>query len=164
MEIRHARVEFGDFRKEFFIVELGPRAGIVALQRGRVLLTRQYRYLIDGYSWEIPGGKVDKGETPETAAVRECIEETGVRCSDLKPLVDYYPGLDNFNNRTTLFYSETTEAIVPFRSNPSEVVEIAWIELRECIERVYQGEFLDALTVTGLLAYAARLPQHNARR
>jgi ADP-ribose pyrophosphatase len=147
MEIRHARVEFGDFRKEFFIVELGPRAGIVALQRGRVLLTRQYRYLIDGYSWEIPGGKVDKGETPETAAVRECIEETGVRCSDLKPLVAYYPGLDNFNNRTTLFYSET-----------------AWIELRECIERVYQGEFLDALTVTGLLAYAARLPQHNARR
>src|SRR5437764_2006476 len=28
--------------------------------------------------WEFPGGKIEPGESPEAAAVRECLEETGV--------------------------------------------------------------------------------------
>jgi mutator protein MutT len=36
--------------------------------------------------WEFPGGKIQPGETPEAAAVRECLEETGIA---VEPLFRY---------------------------------------------------------------------------
>lgn len=162
MDVRHTRADFGAFRKDYYVVELGPRAGIVALRDGCVLMTRQYRFLIDDYSWEIPGGRVDAGESPEVAAVRECVEETGIRCSELQPLVVYYPGLDNFNNRTTLFCSEKVEVAAPFVADDAEVVEIRWIPVDTCLDMIFHGEILDALTVTGLLAYQTRMRQSKA--
>lgn len=157
MEVNHTKADFGEFSKEYFVVDLGPRAGVVATREGNVLMTRQYRFLIDGMSWEIPGGKVEPGETPEQAAARECLEETGVRCRNFKPLVVYYPGLDNFNNRTTVLYSEDVEDAVPFSADAAEVTEIAWISFSECLQMVFKGEILDALTISGLLAYQGRI-------
>jgi ADP-ribose diphosphatase len=155
MEIRQTHADFGSFTKDYFVIELGPRVGIVAIKEDCILLTRQYRFLIDRLSWEIPGGRVDEGETPETAGVRECLEETGIECCGLRKLVEYYPGLDNFNNRTTVFLSEQTRALREFSGVASEVTEIRWVPLPEALRMVFDGEILDALTVTGLLAYKA---------
>ncbi len=162
MKIHHTQANFGDFHKDYFVVDLGPRAGIVILQNDQVLLTRQYRFLIDDYSWEIPGGRVDEGETPEFAATRECLEETGLRCVDLKPLVVYYPGLDNFDNRTSLFYCDQPEIVCPFVAKDAEVVEIRWFDFATSLDMVFAGEILDALTIAGLLACHARIAQSTA--
>lgn len=164
MEVNHTRADFGAFTKDYFVIELGPRAGVVAVRNGEVLLARQYRFLIDAMSWEIPGGKTEPGESPADAAVRECREETGITCRNVKPLVVYYPGLDNFNNRTTLLYSEDIEVTAPFVGDASEVTEIAWVGLERCIDMVRRGEILDALTVTGLLAYRCLAAGKAGRR
>ena len=166
MDVVHTKANFGEFQKDYYVIELGPRAGIIAVRNGAVLLTRQYRFLIDAQSWEIPGGRVDKGETPEVAAARECVEETGIECSNLERLVEYYPGLDNFNNRTTIFASTHTRMVAEFKGEPSEVTEIRWFPLDAALKMVFSGEILDALTVTALLAYKAGylLPQQTANR
>jgi len=156
MEVVHTKADFGAFHKDYFVIELGPRAGVIAVKSGTVLLTKQYRFLIDGQSWEIPGGRVDRGETPEIAAARECLEETGIACNNLERLVEYYPGLDNFNNRTTIFASTDTHTAAEFVSEPAEVTEIRWFALGLALKMVFSGEILDALTVTALLAYKAR--------
>ena len=46
---------------------------------GKVVLVRQYRHGAQRVTLEIPGGLVDPGEDPATAALRECLEETGYR-------------------------------------------------------------------------------------
>ena len=50
----------------------------VAVEGGRVLLCRRKRGALEGMKWEFPGGKVEKGETPEAALVRELREELNV--------------------------------------------------------------------------------------
>jgi len=154
MEIRHTRADFGEFAKDYYVVHFGPRVGVVALHEDKVLLVRQYRFLVNGMSWEIPGGKVEPDETPEVAGARECLEETGVKCAGLKKLVAYYPGIDNVENRTTLLYSDQVEIPKSFTRNAAEVEEIAWIPFDECLAMVADERILDALTVVGILSYA----------
>ena len=77
LRIVRVPVEFADFAKTFYVSEYGPRVGVLILKGEKALLVRQYRLLIDGLSWEIPGGKADADESLEEAAARECLEETG---------------------------------------------------------------------------------------
>lgn len=153
MEVRHTRAEFGSFTKDYFVVHFGPRVGVIIVKDGKVLLVRQYRFLIDGLSWEIPGGTVDAGETLEQAALRECKEETGLACCNLRKLAVYYPGLDNVENRTTIFLAEDDGRFSNFSANEAEVEDLMWIPLNECMRMIRDEEILDAMSVTGLMAY-----------
>jgi ADP-ribose pyrophosphatase len=126
---------------------------VVAVRDNRVLLVRQYRLLADAVTLEIPGGKVDDGEDPAEAVARECREETGYACADLQPLLTYYPGLDNVENRTSLFVSREVRRVAEFRSNPGEVLGFDWVEIDNCLELIFRGQMMDALTVTGILGF-----------
>jgi len=102
---------------------------------------------------ELPGGTVEKNESPEEAIKRECFEETGILMKNLQPLVEYYPGLDNVDNKTNIYYSEEIEKTRKFQAEIGEVVEILWVPLQNCLKRIYQGQLIDALTIIGVLAY-----------
>jgi len=158
--------DFGSFAKDYYVVDFGSRAGLVAVSDGRVLLTAQYRFLLDRVAWEIPGGRVDDGESPEQTAQRECLEETGFSCDDLHPLVTYRPGLDNVENLTSVFYSERVEARRPFQPDPAEVLSLAWVPLEDCVSLILEQRIVDALTISAVLAYrcvVARRGKGNGR-
>jgi 8-oxo-dGTP diphosphatase len=57
-------------------------------RNGSVLMQRRPCEAVHGALWEFPGGKVDKGESPESALVRELREELAidVEPGDLEPL------------------------------------------------------------------------------
>jgi len=91
MEIYHQHANFGSFAKDYFVVNFRRRSGVVMLNEGKVLLVRQYRFLVNEQSWELPGGTITDSEDLEQGLARECVEETGIRPRGLRHLIDYYP-------------------------------------------------------------------------
>lgn len=65
---------------DFYIKKEGPAVGILALTKNNeVILVKQFRPGPNEILDELPGGYIDKDETPEQAAERELLEETGYK-------------------------------------------------------------------------------------
>lgn len=63
--------------------------GILQAPDGRVLMAERTRTQLSAGFWELPGGKVDPGETPAQAATRELAEEIGVTALAVRPWIRY---------------------------------------------------------------------------
>jgi ADP-ribose pyrophosphatase len=77
---------------EVQIVRHSPSVVIIPVREdGRVILVRQYRASLDRELWEFPAGRMDEGETPEEAVVRESEEEIGLVPRRLERIRGLYP-------------------------------------------------------------------------
>lgn len=157
--ITHREADFGAFRKEYFVNDTGRRVGVIVEGPEGILLTRQYRLLIDDLSWEIPGGRMEENEDAEAAARRECAEETGVQCLSLHPLIQFHPGLDTYHNPTQVFFSREFEIEAAHVPDPQEVAEKHWVRLEQCFEMIKRGEIKDSLSLISLFAYQKFQPR-----
>lgn len=132
--------------------------GIVAIDRGRVLLVRQMRHAPGETMLEIPAGKLDvAGERPEVTAVRELEEETGHTCESVELLTSFYnsPGYSDELFRVYLAAGIRRIADPPSHDS-GEPISIEWVDLGDAIARVTSGEVRDAKTIIGLLLVKLR--------
>lgn len=121
-----------------------------------VLMIRQYRYATGGWLLEIPAGKLEPDEKPETCAVRETEEETGFRPSKLEPLGWIWTTPGFCDEKIWLFLAtdleETRQGL-----DEDEVLELERIPLKEAVDRAVRGEIHDGKTVCALLRAARHL-------
>ena len=69
-----------------------PAVGVVPVREdGALLLVNQYRFTTRTRDWELPAGRMEVGETPAEAALRELREETGHLAKKIEPLGHYHP-------------------------------------------------------------------------
>jgi len=138
-------------------------AAVVSLDaEERVCLLRQYRYVADGWLWELPAGKLEPQEPPLVTAQRELEEEAGLRAAHWSSLGSCLSSPGVFSEVLHLFLArELTAARAAPEAN--EVLEVHWVPLQEACARALDGDIRDAKTVIGLLRAAHQL-RRPARR
>lgn len=108
-------------------------AGGVILEDGKVLLI-QMRNLKGQEVWTFPKGHLDPGETPEQAALREVLEETGWACEIVSPLhtARYSFSREGFpvDKDVKWFLVKRTGGDGRPRT-PDEVLQMKWVTLAE---------------------------------
>lgn len=130
--------------------------GVVALDaEDRVLLVGQWRYPLERYSWEIPEGGGDPGESPFEAMRRELREEAQVDARVWEPLAFFHTSNSSTDEEAFLFLAQDLE---PAHGEAEEDEELALFRepFEACLRRVLHGEITDGLTVVALLALQAR--------
>lgn len=135
------------------IVQHGGSAVMMPVDdRGRILLVRQYRLPARQYLWELPAGRVDKGETVLQAAKRELGEETGYRAKKWSKLAMFWPSPGFLAEKMTIFLA--TE-LTPGEQHvmEDERIETRWFTSRELDKLIGDGKIPDAKTQIGFLTW-----------
>jgi ADP-ribose pyrophosphatase len=121
-----------------------------------VLLIHQFRHATGGHILEVPAGKLDPGETPETCAARELEEEAGQRAGRLEALgwIWTTPG---FTDERIFLFAAFDLAPVSQQLGADEVIEVLRVPFAEALARVWGGEINDGKSALALLHAAHRL-------
>jgi 8-oxo-dGTP pyrophosphatase MutT (NUDIX family) len=136
------------------IVRHPPSVVLIPVQDdGRVVLIRQYRPSLGTILWELPAGSVNPGETPESAAARECEEEIGLFPHAVERLRGMFPA-PGFCDEELIFFRvsglRTPAADSPHRPDEDEDIVPVAMALDEARALVAGGEIVDLKTAYGL--------------
>jgi 8-oxo-dGTP pyrophosphatase MutT (NUDIX family) len=126
-------------------------AAVVALDaQERVCLLRQYRYVADGWLWELPAGKLEPAEPPLATAQRELVEEAGVRAQRWRALGTLLSSPGVFSERLHLFLAQDLSPAAAAHER-AEVIEIHWLPLEQVCAWALDGTLADAKSAMGVL-------------
>ena len=119
---------------------------------GEVLLIWRHRFITGRWGWELPAGRIDPGEDPISAAVREVHEETGWRVHSPRLLCSLAttPGLADQRSHVIHAHADTRDSTP---SDPDEAAEIRWWPPADLDKLLRAGDIDDAFTLVGLLRY-----------
>ena len=144
--------------KRFSLIECVDWVNVIALtDTGRVVLIRQYRPGTNQVCLEIPGGMMEPGEDPCTAAARELAEETGYTGGSLQVLGRVAPNPAIQNNALYTVLARGVALTRPPAPDDGEVLTVETCALADCQRRILTGEIDHALVVVAFAHLALRL-------
>jgi len=118
-------------------------------ENGLIWFVRQYRHATGKLLLELPAGTLEAGEQPEACALRELREETGMACSHLLKVGEFYlaPG---YSTEYMYIFKATGLYPSPLPGDPDEFLSIEKIPLEQAFQMAVKGEIQDSKSLVGL--------------
>ena len=134
------------------IVKHPGAVAVMAIREGKLLVVEQYRKPLEKSQVEIPAGKLEPGEDPTEAALRELEEETGYRTKELLPVCSFYtsPG---FADEILHLYAAVELEQGKVNPDEDEFLEISAITPEEADRYIAEGRISDAKTILAVYAW-----------
>lgn len=130
--------------------EIVNHPGAVAIipinDNGELLLVRQFRKALEKEIYEIPAGKLEKGENPDACALRELEEETGFKSDVLEKVASFYTSPGFADELIHIYY---TKSLIKGKEqlDEDEFLDLVPVSLDEARSMVSDGRIHDAKTV-----------------
>ena len=119
-------------------------AAVLVVNGDHVLVTRQYRYPIDRWIFDLPAGGAEDGEEPIDTARRELEEEAGIVPVSLVPLHTFLLNPGRTSWPVHLFFSSGVATTgIAARDDPAEQVSAVWLRVEELNSLIARGEIVD---------------------
>lgn len=152
LHIRRDTVRLPDGGEAFREVVDHP-GGVCVLaldEQGRALLVSQFRYPNEKVLWEVPAGKLEFGEDPAQAAIRELKEETGAVAGEFTSLGELYP-TPAYSGEIIRMYFARELTFGEAHLDEDEFLNVERVPFERLVERVLSGEIKDAKTIAAVL-------------
>ena len=142
--------------REFVVINAPDWVNVVALTPERhIVLVRQFRYGIDEFSLEIPGGVIEPGEDPMLAGVRELQEETGYTGAPAKRLGIVYPNPAMQSNRCHFVFVEQAVKSHALQWDADEEIQVLTLPAEEVLAMAHSGGIMHSLVLNALMLFEA---------
>jgi 8-oxo-dGTP pyrophosphatase MutT (NUDIX family) len=149
---------------DFYILESADWVNVIALTPEReVVLVRQYRHGSGTVSLEIPGGLVESGDSPHSAALRELEEETGYCGGTTLYLGAVSPNPAIQNNVCHTYLVSEVRAGSPQNLDDKEDIETVLEPLDRIPDLIRAGSIDHSLVLSAFFLYFLRHPGGTGR-
>lgn len=132
------------------VVEHSGGSAILCEKDGKILLVKQFRYPYKEELWEIPAGKLNKGENPDITAIRELEEEGGIIASKVEKIFDIYPS-PGYTDEIIRIYRAVEFKEGVQHLDQDEFLRVGWFDKTTLRQMIENGEIKDGKTVIALL-------------
>lgn len=122
------------------------------LDDNTILMEKQFRYAYDEVLYELPAGKLEKGENPKEAALRELEEETGYKAQSIQEYGLMYPSC-GYTNEIIYLYVASNLKQTKQKLDVDESLTYYPISLDEAKDMVDKGIIKDAKSIILILKY-----------
>jgi ADP-ribose pyrophosphatase len=124
-----------------FVRHPGASAVVPVDAEDRVCVVRQYRHAVGDFLWEIPAGKLDKGEAPEAC---------GITARRWTPMGMFFPAPGIFTEIIHLYLARELDLGVA-TPDADEELELQWLPIDDALRKVQTGQWNDGKTAMALL-------------
>lgn len=143
--------------QKMIILQSKDAVNVVAISPQKtIVFVRQYRFGIEDFTLELPGGLVNHDEERMPAVKRELREETGYVSDQWEELGKIASNPVFMDSYIYHYLAENANAKFDLALDDGEDVEIVEIPLEEVKKMLYAGKFLHPHTVSALILYFAR--------
>lgn len=140
----------GDMAQREVVDHTGGVAVVGLTDNNEILLVRQFRYPYKETIYEIPAGKLERGEDPYEAGKREFLEECGATAEVFERLGEIYPSPGYCGEIIRLFYASGI-SFGEQSLDDDEFLDVTRMPFGECMDKIMSGEIKDAKTIIGIL-------------